>query len=103
MNILKHTLVVCSIMALGGMLGGCSMLNSGSKPSRAKAEKDAEMVLPRDREQLAAEEEVRTYTSEDIKRGVVKGDWAMGVISLTGLIPTIRRRSRSASEIWPRQ
>lgn len=81
MNILKHTLVVCSIMALGGMLGGCSMLNSGSKPSRAKAEKDAEMVLPRDREQLAAEEEVRTYTSEDIKRGVVKGDWAIEEIN----------------------
>lgn len=61
------------------LLGGCSLMNSisGPKGSHAKAQKDQDMVLPRDREQIAVAEDLKTYTAEDIKNGVVKGDWAI--------------------------
>ncbi len=62
---------------------GCSLMNSVSSPkgSKAKAQKEQDMVLPRDREQIAATEDLKTYTAEDIQNGVVKGDWAIEEIN----------------------
>lgn len=36
-----------------------------------------EVVLPHDRQHIAAHKELRTYTPEEIAQGVVKGDWAI--------------------------
>lgn len=60
---------------------GCSTFNGlfGSKSGDKKNAKE-EAVLPRDREQIATTEDLKTYTAEDIKRGVVKGDWAIETV-----------------------
>lgn len=39
-----------------------------------------EAVLPHDRENIAAAKELKAYTSEEIGRGVVKGDWAIETV-----------------------
>lgn len=63
-------------------LGSCSLLNkvtgkSESAPNESGKEISQEAVLPHDREHIAAKKEIRTYTSEEIAKGVVKGDWAI--------------------------
>ncbi|MDE6717448.1 MAG: META domain-containing protein, partial [Muribaculaceae bacterium] len=60
-------LISASCSSLGGIFG--------SKSSKDKEKQEA--VLPRDREQIATVEALKTYTAEDIKMGVVKGDWAI--------------------------
>ena len=64
---------------------GCSSLGSifgpkTSSKSKTKSKVKEEAVLPRDREQISASETLKTYTAEDIKRGVVKGDWAIETV-----------------------
>lgn len=63
------------------LAGGCSSMQgifgSNDKKSSKKTEIKEDPVLPRDREQIGATEDLKTYTSEDIKNGVVKGDWAI--------------------------
>ncbi|MDE6338889.1 MAG: META domain-containing protein [Muribaculaceae bacterium] len=49
--------------------------DSSAKGSGKDVSQD--VVLPHDREQIAAHKEVRTYTPEEIAQGVVKGDWAI--------------------------
>lgn len=39
-----------------------------------------EAVLPQDRENIAAKPDAKLYTPEEIKRGVVKGDWAIETV-----------------------
>ena len=53
--------------------------NNKETSSKKTNSKDVsqEAVLPRDREQIAVHKELRTYTPEEISRGVVKGDWAI--------------------------
>lgn len=55
------------LMMIG--LGSCSLFRS----SQVKQEP----MLPHDRESIAVNTDLKTYTSEDIKNGVVKGDWAI--------------------------
>ncbi|MDE5806543.1 MAG: META domain-containing protein, partial [Muribaculaceae bacterium] len=62
----------------------CSSVGSifGPKGSDGSKKKGApEAVLPRDREQISTTEDLKTYTAEDIKRGVVKGDWAIETVN----------------------
>lgn len=54
-------------------LSGCALLQ-GTQNSK-KIEQD--VVLPRDREQIVDKKPLQTYTPEDIKKGIVKGDWAI--------------------------
>lgn len=50
---------------------------TGSKHSKNSKDVSQEVVLPDDREHIAAHKELRTYTPEEIAQGVVKGDWAI--------------------------
>ncbi len=62
-------------------LGSCSLFNksTGTAGGSGDSGKDVsqEAVLPHDREHIAAKKEIRTYTPEEIAKGVVKGDWAI--------------------------
>ncbi len=63
---------------------GCSSLGSAFGPKTSSGKKSSsknEAVLPRDREQIATTEDLKTYTAEDIKKGVVKGDWAIETVN----------------------
>ncbi|MDE6682904.1 MAG: hypothetical protein K2J87_05710, partial [Muribaculaceae bacterium] len=63
---------------------GCSSLGSIFGPKTGKESKSSsktEAVLPRDREQISTTEDLKTYTAEDIKKGVVKGDWAIETVN----------------------
>lgn len=81
MNINKKLLggVCLSLMLLST---GCSALDGlfGSKSNNDKKNEHQEAVLPRDREQIATTEDLKTYTAEDIKKGIVKGDWAIETV-----------------------
>lgn len=70
----KIAIVLTGLM-LTGMLTGCSLFNSGGifGPKTVKQEP----ILPHDRESIAAGTDLKTYTPEEIKKGVVKGDWAI--------------------------
>lgn len=52
-----------------------SKKESSSKGSGKDVSQD--VVLPHDRERISDHKELRTYTSEEIAKGVVKGDWAI--------------------------
>ena len=69
-----------TLMLLGST--SCSLINDifGKKSNDNRSSKQ-EAVLPRDREQLTATEDFKTYTAEDIKKGVVKGDWAIETVN----------------------
>jgi len=61
------------------LAGGCNSTNGlfgKSNSSKSQTVKE-DAVLPRDREQIGATEDLKTYTAEDIKNGTVKGDWAI--------------------------
>lgn len=56
------------------ILTGCSLF--GGK----KSVKPENAVLPHDRENIAKKSEQKLYTSEEIRKGVVKGDWAIETV-----------------------
>lgn len=58
-----------------------SKINSGASASDSGKDISQEAVLPHDREHIAAKKEVRTYTPEEIAKGVVKGDWAIETVN----------------------
>lgn len=53
--------------------------NSSKPKHQSTSPKDVEQdaVLPRDREHIAQNKTIPTYTSEDIAKGILKGDWAI--------------------------
>ncbi|MBD5237354.1 MAG: META domain-containing protein [Bacteroidales bacterium] len=83
MNITKTLLggVAFSAMILATSCSALSGIGGAKKVKEDKKEEQQEAVLPRDREQLTTTEDLKTYTSEDIKRGVVKGDWAIETVN----------------------
>ena len=74
-----------SLFSLLLLAGGCSSFNglfgSNDKKSSTKEEIKEDPVLPRDREQIGATEDLKSYTAEDIKNGTVKGDWAIETVN----------------------
>lgn len=63
-------------MALALVMSGCSVFDGllGNKGSRINP------VLPSDRETIAVKKEQNTYTPEELRKGVVKGDWAIETV-----------------------
>lgn len=59
-------------LAVSLMLGGCGIF--GNKKEAINP------VLPHDRENIAQKADQQTYTPEEIKAGVVKGDWAIETV-----------------------
>lgn len=56
-------------LALAVVMSGCGIFN--------KSTKKINPVLPQDRENIAVKKDQKIYTPEELKRGVVKGDWAI--------------------------
>ncbi len=61
------------------LLPSCSFINS--LPFFGEKKVAQEAVLPHDREHIATKEEIKTYTPEELKRGVVRGDWAIETVN----------------------
>ncbi|MCM1290333.1 MAG: META domain-containing protein [Prevotella sp.] len=76
-------LIYCAVafFATTVMLSSCSMLqgtSGASKTSTTKTKKKKKgAVLPLDREQLMIDKTAKTYTPEELAKGIVKGDWAI--------------------------
>lgn len=65
------------ILAAGMMMTGCGLFNkTGKSGSTSQADKD-EPMLPHDREVIAKPKDERAYTQEELRQGVVKGDWSI--------------------------
>lgn len=56
-------------LALAAVMTGCGIFGKGGSKISP--------VLPDDRENIAVKKDRQTYTPEEIKKGVVKGDWAI--------------------------
>lgn len=104
---IKKISLLGSTVIVGLLFSGCSLFNGNSKfkfelpdfkskkttetVETEKTEKKVEKkekgkavkkaaVLPSDREQIAIKNAVKTYTPEELRRGVVKGDWAIETV-----------------------
>lgn len=76
-------MVAAAIMISLGSCDVFSKITGKGSESVSEDGKDVsqEAVLPHDREHIAAKKEVRTYTPEEIAKGVVKGDWAIETVN----------------------
>lgn len=72
MKIIKNLYIPALVGAMLS-LTGCSLLGIGGGGDRVK--KDA--VLPQDREQIHINAAAKTYSPEELAKGVVRGDWAI--------------------------
>lgn len=71
-----------SLLTATTMLTGCSVFQgaTGSGTTKTSSGKKKGAVLPLDREQLMADMTAKTYTPEELAKGVVKGDWAIETV-----------------------
>lgn len=65
---------LCVVAAGASALASCSVLD---KINIFKEKTPKEQVLPQDREQIQQQAALKTYTPEELAKGVVKGDWAI--------------------------
>ena len=69
----KNNLVIAlPAIALAVMMTGCGLFNKNSTKINP--------TLPQDRENIVQRKDQKTYTPDEIKRGVVKGDWAIETV-----------------------
>lgn len=68
----KNILIVVPALAVAMLMSGCGIFSKSSKK--------IDPVLPHDRENIVKKKDLRSYTSEEIKKGVVKGDWAIETV-----------------------
>lgn len=66
----RNILSLIGIGALAMVLSSCSLFGGGKGTVKNTS-------LPQDREVISNRHEVKTYTPEELKNGVVKGDWAI--------------------------
>lgn len=64
--------ISAAAIAMLPLLAGCGIF--GSKKIQPEA------VMPTDRENVAAPADLKSYNPEEIKKGVVKGDWAIDTV-----------------------
>ncbi len=85
MNRRIYAVMMASAILLG--LGSCSFVNKLSNKFTSKSEGaessevSQEAVLPHDREHIAAKKDLKMYTSEEIGKGMIKGDWAIETVN----------------------
>lgn len=72
-------LALSAIMTLG--LSSCSTFNSIFNSEKKGQKIEADVVLPRDRETIAEKPTINPYTPEEIKKGTIKGDWAIETVN----------------------
>lgn len=61
-----------TLMGMSMMMSGCGIFNKNSTKITP--------VLPQDRENIVERKDQKSFTSEEAKRGVVKGDWAIETV-----------------------
>lgn len=67
-------------IAIGMMIAAVAMMGAGCSALGGKKAVKPQATLPHDRENIARKAEQKMYTSEEIKKGVVKGDWAIETV-----------------------
>lgn len=78
MRIRITPILTVAVMATSMMLGGCTLINELGDKLTGKGEKvKQDAVLPQDKVKIHQGNSDRVYTSEELNRGVVKGDWAI--------------------------
>ncbi|MCH5224423.1 MAG: META domain-containing protein [Muribaculaceae bacterium] len=70
------------LMLAGGLLlmSSCSLFHKGEKPVESTVEVKKDAVMPTDREEIVKPVS-SVYTSQEISKGVVKGDWAIETVN----------------------
>lgn len=66
---MKKLAIISLALGCAALLSGCSIF--GSHKTKVNPS------LPQDRENIAVRPDKKSYTPEELKRGVVKGDWAI--------------------------
>ncbi len=69
---MKKLIYAGAVLCMMAGLGSCSMLQGGEKKSAQR-----KTTLPTDRESVHQVRAEREYSSEDLAKGAVKGDWAI--------------------------
>lgn len=64
--------IILPAMALAVAMSGCGMFSKNNTKINP--------VMPHDRENIAGKKTQQVYTPEEIRRGVVKGDWAIETV-----------------------
>lgn len=72
---MKTEKTICALLCSGLLLtlGSCSLFEKIKGEENVKKE----VVLPQDREQILKDKTAKTYTSEELKKGIIKGDWVI--------------------------
>ncbi len=68
----RHILRAVPALALALLMSSCGIFSKNT----AKIDP----VMPQDRENIEKKKDLKTYTPEEIKKGVVKGDWAIETV-----------------------
>jgi len=69
----------CNIFLFAGTLAGMTMMMSACGLFNKNSTKMTP-VLPQDRENIVERKDKKSFTSDEAKRGVVKGDWAIETV-----------------------
>lgn len=80
----RHFITILSAAGIMTLFTGCSLFESVKKsPSPSSSTKDikTESVLPTDKEQIATEKITKTYSPEELSKGIVKGDWVIETVN----------------------
>lgn len=80
---MKKSFHILSIMTMSVIFSSCSLFNknvSGNVSKQEETEIKKENVLPTDRENIV-EAPSSVYTSKDLDKGIVKGDWAIETVN----------------------
>lgn len=79
MKINRVIIASLSLCFLSG-LSSCGLFDKNSKSDAAKGPEPVSTELPTDRQSIAAKKNINNYTPEEIRRGIVKGDWAIETV-----------------------
>lgn len=75
----KSIFISISLLSIA-TLSACSVVDQvKEKLGFNKVKK--EVVLPQDREQILADQSAKAYTPEQLKKGILKGDWAIEMVN----------------------
>lgn len=62
------------------MMTGCGLFSKNGNTGRSADASQEEPMLPHDREVIARPKDERTYSPDEIRQGVVKGDWSIQTV-----------------------
>ena len=73
----KNMLFATSALAVALLFSGCKTTQQQSGNASSSKKDNSQIALPNDRASIVSNKSGAHYTPEDIKMGVVKGDWAI--------------------------